>query len=448
MNGVARFPWVLAVAVTALVAAPARSQQTHCNATAIEPFSGAYRATDGAMISVLPADEGGRLRITHFESGRSHLLFPVAARTFRSADDLDSEHPVAFRYIFGQGADGIARSLEIKGAGSRRVTARRVALVDRPAAFTSGGIELRGRLTMPASLRRPARAVVFVHGSDPVASAGREWLPHLLASAGVATLVFDKRGTGCSQGEYVQHFDVLAEDVVAAVRWLALQPGIDPRRIGLVGFSQGGWVAPLAALKEPSIRFVAVAYGLAMSMADEDRLEAPLKLKEQGVDDASIEEFKALNAALHDLARTGFRDWAPFEHALERSRGRPWFPVATRQQSWLGVTMQMGVEQAKAVAPRMFQDFFQPFYDPVPTLERLNIPMLWLVAGKDMEAPPEPTLEVLARLKRQGRILTVKTFPDADHGIQDFEVRNGRRVRTRFSDGYFSTLRGWVLQAR
>ncbi len=96
----------------------------------------------------------------------------------------------------------------------------------------------------------------------------------------------------------------------------------------------------------------------------------------------------------------------------------------------------------------MFQDFFQPFYDPVPTLEKLNIPMLWLVAGKDIEAPPQPTLEVLARLKRQGRNLTVKTFPDADHGIQDFEVRNGRRVRTKFADGYFWTLRNWVLQAR
>ena len=60
-----------------------------------------------------------------------------------------------------------------------------------------------------------------------------------------------------------------------AARWLRTQPEIAKDKVGLAGFSQGGWVAPLAALKDRSIRFVAVGYGLAMSMADEDRLEAP-----------------------------------------------------------------------------------------------------------------------------------------------------------------------------
>lgn len=423
---------------------PVRSQTSACGAAQLAPLGGAYRTASGAVLSLLPAGVPSQWRIIHFDDGRSHRLHGDSATRFHSASDLESGRPVAFRYAFELGRDGLAESLVIEASTAPPTIARKVPLIERPVAIQSGDIELQGRLTLPSEGQTPFKAVVFVHGSDPVPSAGLEWLPHLLATHGIATLVFDKRGTGCSGGSYVQHFGVLADDVVAATRWLETQPEIDPGRIGLAGFSQGGWVAPLAARKHPAIRFVAVAYGLAMSMADEDRLEAPLKLKEQGVDDSSVAEFETLNAALHTVAREGFKDWSAFERLLERARHRPWFAVASQQPSWLGLTVKMGLDQAKAQAPQMFQHFFQPFYDPVPTLEQLDIPMLWLIAGQDMEAPPGPTIEVLDRLRRQGKRLSVRVFSNADHGMQDFELRAGRRVRTKFADGFFPTLLQWL----
>lgn len=428
-----------------LLCSPAvRAQTPACNAQQAAALSGAYRTATGAVLSMLPAGVPGQWRIIHFDTGRSHRLHPDSATRFHAASDFESEGPVAFRYAFELGPDGMGESLVIDASTGPTTLARRVPLIERAAAFRSGDVELQGRLTLPSETQVPLAAVIFVHGSDPVPSAGLEWLPHLLATHGIATLVFDKRGTGCSGGSYVQHFDVLADDVVSAARWLEAQPEIDAGRIGLAGFSQGGWVAPLAARKHPGIRYVAVAYGLAMSMADEDRLEAPLKLREQGVDEASVAEFEALNAALHTVAREGFKDWRAFEQLLERARQRPWFAVASQQPSWLGMTVKMGLEQAKAQAPQMFQHFFQPFYDPVPTLEQLDIPMLWLIAGKDMEAPPGPTIAVLERLRGQGKRLTLRVFPNADHGMQDVELRAGKRIRTRFADGYFQTLLEWL----
>lgn len=428
------------------VAGPVHAEAPACGSPDGASPSGAYRRDDGSVLSVLPGAAQGRWQITDFSSGRSHALYPTAHLQFQSAADLTSEQPVAYRYGFKAGEPGGPETLTIEAVNGATAIARRIALRERDASFASGDIRLAGRLTLPAAGEGPFKAVIFVHGSDPVPSVGREWLPHLLAANGIATLVFDKRGTGCSTGQYVQHFGALSDDVVAAARWLRGQPEIRSDGVGLAGFSQGGWVAPLAALKDPAIRFVAVGYGLAMSMADEDRLEAPLKLREAGLDAASVAEFEDLNAALHQIARENFMDWRAFDERLARYRGRPWFATAARQQSWLGVVMQMGPEKAKAAAPGMFQTFFQPFYDPVPTLERLQQPMLWLMAGKDIEAPPGPTLQVLERLRRQGRPLSVVVFPNADHGIQDFVVRDGRRVRTRYADGYFSTLLSWVQE--
>lgn len=408
-------------------------------------LGGAYRRSDGSLLSVVPAGDDGHWRITHFATGRSHRLHPAGAAQFTSADDLDGGTPEVHRYAWRLGVDGRATALTVTTAGQAPWQAKKLALRTVPMRFRSGGADLSGTLVLPPEGSGPFQTVVHVHGSDPVPSVDREWLPHLLAPQGVAVAVFDKRGTGCSGGQYLQHVGVLSDDVVAALAWLKARPEVDARRLDLAGFSQGGWVAPLAALKEPAVRRVAVAYGMAMSMAEEDRLEAPMKLRARGVDEASVAAFEDFNAALHALARDGFRDWAPLETRLARLEGQPWWPMVKDLQVWASVLLQMGVAQAKVVAPPMFQQFFQPFYEPVPTLERLHQPMLWLIAGDDLEAPPGPTIAALQRLREQGKPVTTLVVPGTDHGMLRFEQRDSRRVHTRYDETYFPTLARWLM---
>lgn len=407
-------------------------------------LNGVYRTATGVLISVLPADKPDQLRVVHFQAGHADVLLPVGSLVYRANSNPALGTPTTRTYAFKAEQAGTAARLMITARGRPPQVATRMALQERDTTIQSGDVQLAARLTLPANGRGPFKTVIYVHGSDPIPSVGREWLPHLLAARGVATLVFDKRGTGCSTGRYVQHFDVLSDDVVAAARWLRTQPEVRADAIGLAGFSQGGWVAPLAATKEPAIRFVAVAYGLAMSLADEDRLEAPLKLRARGLSDADLQEFETLNASLHRVARAGFKDWTELEQQLSAFKDRKWLSIAAQEQSWVGVLLQMGLPQAKIAAPGMFKDFFQPFYEPVPTLESLNIPMLWLIAGKDIEAPPELTLVALDRLQRQGKPLTVRVFPNADHGMQDFIVIDGRRAPTGYAKGYFASLAAWI----
>ena len=417
---------------------------TVCQAIDEKRLGGAYRLQDGKLLSVLPSSAKGQWRITHFESGKSHRLHATDELNFKSAGDMDSANPVVFSYEFGLNGKGLAETLTIKQNDRRPIAAKKVPFREESAIFKSGETALFGKLTLPSTGKAPFKTVVFVHGSDPTPSVDREWLPHLLASHGIATFVFDKRGTGCSKGQYLQHFDVLSNDVVAAVAWLKTRPEIAKDNIGLAGFSQGGWVAPLAALKDASVKFVLVGYGMAMSMADEERLEVPLKLKERGVDDASIAEFQELNAALHRVAREGFKDSQELESKIEKFKDRKWIATVKEIQSWMSVVLQMGIPQAKVAVPQMFENYFQPFYEPVPTLEKLNIPMRWLIAEKDIEAPPEPTIDVLKRLRQQGKPVSTVIFANADHGILEFEMRDGKRVPTKYAAGYFSSVLGWI----
>jgi dienelactone hydrolase len=96
-----------------------------------------------------------------------------------------------------------------------------------------------------------------------------------LADEGIAVLSYDKRGVGRSEGECCPvgdpgFFPLLADDLIGAARALALHPEIDPSRIGLYGFSQGGWVVPIAAASAPGeIAYFLTGSGPAVTLGEE-----------------------------------------------------------------------------------------------------------------------------------------------------------------------------------
>ncbi|MBI3791494.1 MAG: alpha/beta fold hydrolase [Gemmatimonadetes bacterium] len=122
----------------------------------------------------------------------------------------------------------------------------------------------------------PWPAIVMVHGSAPLKRGFYGlWAEHLVRS-GFAVLVADKRGVGGTGGEFErrnntsrENIDRLAGDVVAAIAFIARQPDVDARRIGLFGLSQAGWVAPLAATRSPLVRYLVMVTAPTVSVHEE-----------------------------------------------------------------------------------------------------------------------------------------------------------------------------------
>lgn len=131
--------------------------------------------------------------------------------------------------------------------------------------FGSAGVILSGTIYTP---RRPQAAVVLVHGSDKTPRMAD--FASLLAQNGIQVLTYDKRGVGESGGIYVgveagtnnvdpENLALLAEDANAALRTLHQRDKTVP--IGLVGFSQAGWIIPIAAHKNPLVEFMVLFSG-------------------------------------------------------------------------------------------------------------------------------------------------------------------------------------------
>src|SRR6185369_1904199 len=153
--------------------------------------------------------------------------------------------------------------------------------------FVSAATKLAGRLIEPPGAVDPKRPlVVLVHGSEKTPAIGSVYA-YMLVAQGVSVFVYDKRGTGASDGDYTQNFELLADDAAAALEHARRMAAGRFGRAGFFGGSQGGWVAPLAATRSKA-DFVAVGFGLVASPIEEDREQMVSEVRAAGLGDDAV----------------------------------------------------------------------------------------------------------------------------------------------------------------
>jgi len=389
--------------------------------------TGAYRLTDGRVIDIAPA-EGADLR-WRLDDGQTGLL--AGANNWASTRGWTGKAD-GKTVTFGGCADG---RLTFAAGDGEPVDGRKLTFVSRDVTFKDGEVELFGRLVLPEG-DGPVPIVVQVHGSERDAATVFNYEQRLLPAQGVGVFVYDKRGTGQSTGEYTQDFDILARDAAEAVKAARQAAGARAGRIGLEGGSQGGWVAPLAATLTP-VDFVIVGYGLADSPLAENRDEALQDLEAAGFTDAATRA-KALEviAATETVVVSHFeRGYAALD-AVRRKYGKEkWFKAVKGE--FTGELLKYPNFALRIVGP--MREVGTPWnYDSVAVLERLNTPLLWVLAADDTSAPPAVTRERLLKLAAAGKPVTVMQFPATDHGILEYETTDkGERKSTRYAEGYF-----------
>lgn len=414
------------VALTAF-AGPANAQSTPPPGAC---HFGAYRQPDGTALIIDSSDEPN-LRYRRLD-GVSGKLFHVGEGQYEGGVGWSVREPVAVRARFGACGEG---RLTIQQGAGPEIEARRIALPTVPITFASGPERLYGELVLPED-GKPKAAVVLQYGSGRESAVYNNYLQHLLPLKGVAVFVFDKRGTGRSTGGYSADFPALADDMAAAVDAVRAQPDVAGVPLGVMGESQGGWVAPLAAQRR-AVDFVVVSYGLAVSPIEEDRSEVAESVRAFGP--AALSGAQALHEATTRVLLSGFREGL---QELERLKalyaGEPWIgKIGGDYTGPLVATPAAHIDKVRAA----FDFPISLAYEPRPVLARLRTPSLWVLAGRDTEAPHEVTLNILRQLHDQGAPLDIAVFPQADHGMIE-------RERGRISPGYYDLLADWIAGQR
>jgi pimeloyl-ACP methyl ester carboxylesterase len=195
-----------------------------------------------------------------------------------------------------------------------------------PVTFKDGEVMLSGTLVLPAGPRRHP-AVVLVHGSgDETRWGTQRYIADRFAQAGVAVLIYDKRGSGLSTGDWrTASYEDLARDVVAGVDALAARPEVDPRRIGVLGHSEGGIVAPVAETLAPQkIAFLVAEDAPAQRIKDQDVYRVHNDIRAQDWSEADKTLALETYRLFVDVA-AGDRPFADYEVARAKYGTTAWF---------------------------------------------------------------------------------------------------------------------------
>jgi uncharacterized protein len=392
---------------------------------------GTYRFSNGEIVDIARS-EGDTFRWRKFD-GTTGVLHKKEDGSWTSTlgwTDRPDGHTASFARC---------ANVEIQFDGKK---AHRIAFDATDTLFEGrSGAKLAGRLVLPKG-NEQIPIVVLVHGAER--DSAREWnaLQRMLPAENVGAFVYDKRGTGGSEGKYTQHFDTLADDAVAAMREAKRIAGTRCARVGYQGGSQGGWVAPLAATRAP-VDFVIVSFGLAVSIIDEDQEEVALEMRLKGHTEQEISKALEVASAAEALFESGFtKGFERFDSVRAKYRNEPWYKDLHGNYTHFILTYTAAEIREKG------KDFMfgTPFrYDPMPTLRAVKTPQLWILGEDDLEAPSAETSRRIKTLIAEGKPITLALFPHAEHGLTEYEVApDGNRVSTRYAPGYFAMMRDFA----
>ena len=423
LAGIALFPF----SALCQGSAPASDGAADCHV-------GSYRLSDGTDVDIASAGEG-KLRWRR-KDGTTGALEHSSDGRWQSMLGW-TDRPDGVDVSFADCDKGVITFEGIMG--------RKLAFDVTPTRFDGAGVTLAGRLTLPHGNGR-VPIVVLVHGAEHTSALDNYTLQRQFASEGIGVFAYDKRGTGTSEGHYSQDYLVLATDAIAAMREAKRLAGPRAGRIGYQGGSQGGWVAPLAARIEP-VDFVIVGFGLAVSPLEEDREAIAFDMQRQGYGAAVMAKAMEVADASAAVVLSSFREgYEQLEAVKKKYSGEPWFKHVHGNITFY--LLENSPDVVRKQGPLLLAGM-PAQYDPLPVLRNLATPQLWILGEQDTAAPPAETLRRLSYLRSNGHPITVAVFPDADHGIYEFETdKDGTRVSTRQPDGYITMMRDFILEGR
>ncbi len=358
-------------------------------------LAGYYSQPDGDVLEVRARD-WGELVLRSIRSGEQRTLFPKSTTEFWTGPAIYDPRRVESRLAFERNDNGRVVAVSLDGERGERFDLR-----FDDVEFVADGDTLRG-LTTQRDDDLPRDGVVLIGGSGW--RERRDHIFHLrnLAALGYRVLSYDKRGFGGSGGSDPSSFDRAARDAVAGAQWLRRQPGV--ARVGYMGISRGGWIAPIAVHLDTDAAFAILIVPPATSPAVQEHGSRLARMREDGFDEATTQVAERMLEANWAFSR-GEGKWENYSERVEAARaaGVPDYvfgPTTPDPIEWEWARLNM-------------------HFDPTPYLESLDVPVLVIFGEHDLSVLTEvhrPRLDRLLAAAGNDDV-TIHVIEGVGHGL-------------------------------
>ena len=317
----------------------------------------------------------------------------------------------------------------------------------------AAGVTLSGTLTMPATGNN-FTAVILITGSG-AQDRNEEIMGHkpflviadYLTRRGIAVLRYDDRGFAQSTGNFATATSAdFAADAESAIAYLKTRKEINPNKIGLMGHSEGGMIAPMIAARSNDVGFIVMLAGPGLRGDVLLLLQEEAAYKLSGLSEEKVSELLKINAKIFDrIVSTN-----EFVLPQEISDFMKTLKDDIEDVKIEGMTADQYIQQfSVSIAYPWMQYFLR--YDPAPALERVKCPVLAVIGSKDFQVPAKENLDAIsAALKKGGnQKATVKEYPGLNHLFQECttgSLAEYASIEQTFSPEVLKDLGDWILK--
>ena len=314
--------------------------------------------------------------------------------------------------------------------------------------FTSN-IELTGLLLKPDS-PGPHPAIILLHGAGGSNQHHNKAFFRFHANAfiekGFAVLVFTKRGSGDDgfNYDYFTYKD-LVNDAYAAISFLRKQQDIDQQNIGLMGVSESGWFTPELAYLDGGLKFII------------NRVSSPFSFEQTVIHEVKM-----------DALTEGFTETEIMEDITPLTRQIWQYYIAVSKNHTLGngperdkINAQLKTVHGDDRLGKWFGDKeleaydsliyaargFNFAYDPLLYLEKIDLPMLYVLAWKDKNIPTWEVITFLEEFREtHKRDIDIQVYPEASHYLFKWGLEDGPYEGWLYQEGYLETITDWAAE--
>lgn len=405
-------------------------------------YVGVYRFRNGdhLMIDSFP-DTPDTLFVTDVKSGQARAVFPRSESQFTGGPGLYVASPTRQTLTF---RDAGVKVVDLDNVGRKAgAYAARVPIRREEVTFKNGDVTLAGTLVLLAAKVKGEKhpALVFTHGGGPQLREVYWGLGYLYAARGFVVLSYDKRGVGKSTGNWGEaSFEDLADDAVAAAKFLQARTDVAANQIGFWGQSQGGWIAPLAASRFPDAAFAIALSGGGLSPAETELFDTEYELLKAGYAANEVSDALAFQKLKNEIIASPLSDarWDEYAKARVIAKDKKWF----RQP---GIDIR-GPEKRDDPFWTHMRRFYA--YDPAPTLRASRAPLLAIFGELDTPEGVKANVRAIKQILDQAgrRDYIVKVYPNGSHNLMEVPPDNPNelvRLR-RFPPGLFETMVDWT----
>jgi fermentation-respiration switch protein FrsA (DUF1100 family) len=397
-------------------------------------------------------DQGAKgipVTTTSFENAVLKLQIPTATIAYEGT--LNKDNVIVGN--FSQGGQSFAMNM------TREIVEKKVSLrpqePQKPHPYYTEEVTFANKIdknVLAGTLSLPQKeghfpVVILITGSGPE-NRDEEIFGHkpflvladYLTRKGIAVLRFDDRGVAKSTGDYktatTQDF---AKDVQTGVDYLLTRKEIDKNKIGLMGHSEGGIIAPIVAGNSKDINFIVLLAGTGIR-GDKLMLLQKEKIERQmGVSENEIQRGQEIFKGAYEMILT-----SPENDSNLKSKINSYFKVQfgdkMNEQQISGVTSQI-------TSPWMFS-FLK--LDPSSALEKVKCPVLAINGDKDLQVPADANITAIKNALSKGgnSKVTTKIIPNLNHLFQ--ECKTGlpdeyETIEQTFSPIALEEISKWIL---